>query len=140
MSRSNRRLLRRLWLLRDTALAKAWLVETQQAQQVGRLLLWRLLRPKPSAVFGRGRVCRRHIRRQDMRRMVRRRPTGSRREDGRRNGGLLVVRVLLLAGGWALLIATRSAAAAVKPLKKLLQISHGESDLGDLFARQQGGK
>lgn len=42
--------------------------------------------------------------------------------------------VLLLAGGKLLVIATRSA-AAVEPLKQLLQISHGEGDLGDLFAR-----
>jgi hypothetical protein len=66
--------------------------------------------------------------------MVGCRSAGCGREDGRRDRGLLVVRVLLLAGGKLLVIATRSA-AAVEPLKQLLQISHGEGDLGDLSAR-----
>ena len=56
------RCLLRLRLLRDTALTKTWLgIEAQQVQQVGRLLLWRLLRHRPSAVFGRRRVRRRKV-------------------------------------------------------------------------------
>lgn len=47
------------------------------------------------------------------------------------------MRVLLLAGRELLVIATRRA-AAVEPLEKLLQISHGEGDLGDLIARKYG--
>lgn len=46
----------------------------------------------------------------------------------------MIVRVLLLARGQLLVIATRST-AAVEPLEELLQIGHGEGDLGDLIAR-----
>jgi hypothetical protein len=43
--------------------------------------------------------------------------------------------VLLLGRRKLLVIATRGT-AAVEPLKELLQISHGEGELGDLLARQ----
>lgn len=124
-------LLRRLrllrWLLRDTALSETWLaVEAQQVQQIGRLLLW----GRPSTLFRCGRVCSRHVGRQDVRRMVWGWAAGGGRKDGRRDRRLLVMRVLLLAGGG-------TSTATVEPLEQLLQtgISHGKGDSDDLFVR-----